>query len=385
VDAFPSGHAAVARAAIEIAADRPYDLMVIDWRMTAPDGVETLRLLRELPGGRPPTILVSAFDDALMWRQARGARFDAVLVKPITASALHDAAVRVLRRQAPAAAADDAGDAGAAGAELRRLHAGRRVLLAEDNSINQMVASELLRAAGLEVDCAGDGLRAVEMAAAQSYDLILMDMQMPRMDGIAATRALRERGLALPIVAMTANAFTEDRDACLAAGMNDHTAKPVDPNQLYATLLKWLPPQEAPAAPAPARDPAAGPDGLLLRLAEVDGIDVARALNGVGGSPELLRRTLKSFVRAYRAGVPVFSAARPGEGVTRWLQASHSLRGALGAIGATALGSELLEFEAELRASGDVATDVLQALRLQAQLLGLVQRLEEALQDDGGA
>ena len=117
---------------------------------------------------------------------------------------------------------------------LRQQHGGQRVLLVEDNPINQEVASELLSAAGLVVSCAGDGARAVEMALAERYDLILMDVQMPVMDGLAATRAIRaQAGLATPIVAMTANAFGDDRAACLAAGMNDHTAKPVDPDLLY--------------------------------------------------------------------------------------------------------------------------------------------------------
>jgi CheY-like chemotaxis protein len=245
-----------------------------------------------------------------------------------------------------------------------------------------MVASEILRAVGLEVDCAGDGVRALEMAATGIYDLVLMDMQMPHMDGIAATRAIRERGLALPIVAMTANAFTEDRDACLAAGMNDHTAKPVDPNQLYATLLKWLPAGEPPATPpAPETAAPAATPAFVQRLAEVEGVDAARALANVAGSADLLHRTVKAFVLAYRGGVPAFATQRRGESVARWLEASHSLRGALATVGASPLASELLEFEAELRSSGDVAIDVLQALRLQAQLLALVQRLEQALGD----
>jgi CheY-like chemotaxis protein len=123
-----------------------------------------------------------------------------------------------------------------------RAHFDARVLLAEDNAINQEVAKELLRAAGCEVDVADNGRRAIEMARTGGYDLILMDVQMPELDGIEASRQIRAMsGLSrIPIIAMTANAFAEDRAACLAAGMNDHVAKPVHAATLYDTLARWL-------------------------------------------------------------------------------------------------------------------------------------------------
>ncbi len=146
----------------------------------------------------------------------------------------------------PAAAVDRVPDAALAHSEslLRAGHAGRRVLLAEDNPVNQEVARALLEVVGLTVDVVGDGAQAVAAVRACDYDLVLMDMQMPLMDGISATRAIRASGVQgasrLPIIAMTANAFSEDRVDCLAAGMDDHVAKPVDPDALYATLLRWL-------------------------------------------------------------------------------------------------------------------------------------------------
>ena len=126
--------------------------------------------------------------------------------------------------------------------ELRQKHAGARILLAEDEPINREVALELLRDVGMTACVAEDGREAVEYLERQVFDLVLMDMQMPNLDGLGATAKIRQlpNGLLVPIVAMTANAFSEDRQRCLAAGMNDFLTKPVDPDVLFATLLKWL-------------------------------------------------------------------------------------------------------------------------------------------------
>jgi signal transduction histidine kinase/FixJ family two-component response regulator len=145
---------------------------------------------------------------------------------------------------------------------LRQRHAGARVLVADDNEINREVAGELIRAAGLQVELAQGGQEAVEKVGAGEFDLVLMDVQMPVVDGLSATRMLRgaARFAQMPILAMTANAFDEDRAACLAAGMNDFVANPVDPGQLYATLGRWLP---AGSASAETSSPGSGAQGTL--------------------------------------------------------------------------------------------------------------------------
>ncbi|MFO1338206.1 MAG: response regulator [Burkholderiaceae bacterium] len=242
VDALTDPQAAPAHLAERMAAGRPFDLIMLDWRMGPPDGLQLLRQLRDqLGAATPPCVVVSAYDEEILWREASRLQVDAVLLKPITPSTLHDTLVRLMRGQG----ADVAGlDSQPGGAEvmLRTRHRGQRILLAEDNPINQEVTAELLANAGLLVETAENGASAVELATTRPYDLVLMDMQMPVMDGLEATREIRRRlGSALPVVAMAANAFGEDRTACLAVGMNDHVAKPVDPEALYATLLRWLP------------------------------------------------------------------------------------------------------------------------------------------------
>jgi CheY-like chemotaxis protein len=143
-------------------------------------------------------------------------------------------------------------------AQLKARFAGARILLAEDEPVNQEISRLWLEDAGLTIELADDGVQAVDMAKRQRYALILMDVQMPNLNGIEATRAIRAlAGYAeTPILAMTANAFAEDRQACIEAGMNDHIGKPVDPEQLFATLLKWLArPRQSATSGTMAEDP----------------------------------------------------------------------------------------------------------------------------------
>ena len=395
VDALLDGPAALARVEAEMAAGRPYDVMLVDWRMAPLDGVQTLQRLRDMLGdGMPPTILFSAFDEASMWQQARATRVDAVLVKPITASALHDVLSRVMRRSG--GVIDALPQAGDSEVLLRRRHAGQRVLLAEDNLINQEVAGELLRAVGLVVETAEDGRRALELALTRHYDLVLMDVQMPVLDGLQATRALRERtGHGLPVIAMTAHAFGEDRAACLAAGMNDHVAKPVDPEVLYATLLRWLPLREqkdkaardrrdrshlhanAAAAAAAAPDEPLAP--LQQRLAAIDGLEPQQGLRNLGGQMTALVRVLSLFAGTYANGEPAFQAPAGPEAAQRWRAASHSLRGACATVGAEGLLAHLTAFEKALEAGVDLSVLAIQAGQLDAELKALVAKLQAEL------
>ena len=384
VDAV-NGHAqAVRHIESRIAAGQAYDVLLIDWRMDPIDGIETLARLRTLLGdGIPPSILVTAFDEQTLVARARAAHFDAVMLKPLTAAALQERLTELLRVHE--AEAEPAGSIASNTASLLQLrHAGQRILLAEDNPVNREVAQDLLQLVGLNVETAWDGGRAVEMALSRQYDLVLMDVQMPVMDGTDATRAIRQRaGQALPIIAMTANAFAEDRQACLDAGMNDHVGKPVDPETLYAKLLRWLPLREPVASgvmPLMEHDGAAR-EPLQERLARVPGFDLEQALRRVAGQMPILERALARFVETYALGLPELldASGSAAEVSARWRKVCHSVRGALTAVGAPALLDVLRSFEQQLAGTVDPRALAEHGQQLHQQLVALVRRLSRAL------
>ena len=247
-DTVISGLAAL-QAARQAAADGdPYAVIFLDLHMPDLDGISTWQRLCELQLQPPPTaILVTASANEEITLTATASGFAEVLAKPVSVALLRDTLLRHLALTQPAPEATGI-PAGSAEQQLRQRHAGKSVLLAEDEPINQLIACEMLEMVGLQVTVVGNGREAVAACQAADYDLLLTDMQMPEMDGLQATRAIRAlpQGQALPIIAMTANVFAEDRSHCLDAGMNDFVSKPVSPEALFATLLKWL--EQKPAA-----------------------------------------------------------------------------------------------------------------------------------------
>jgi CheY-like chemotaxis protein len=338
-----------------------YQAVFVDWSMPGMDGWQTSQQIRALQDGQfraggaadaPVVLMVTAHGREMLSQRspAEQALLDGYLVKPVTASMLFDAVVDARSEQEqphPSHAID-------AGAQ-RRLD-GMRVLLVEDNLNNQQVASELLAYEGALVQIANHGQEAVEAiaAATPAFDVVLMDLQMPVMDGFSATRVIRE-DLAmgeLPIVAMTANAMASDRAACLAAGMNDHVGKPFDLNhlvQVLRTQAQWGAAAAQPLSAASSLDPG------VLQAAALAAVDVTAALQRLGGMQDVYRRMLASFVQDLQAMPEQLRGLvqiAPGDSAD--LDAKrllHTLKGLAATLGAMVLSTEAASAEKALAAN----------------------------------
>jgi two-component system, sensor histidine kinase and response regulator len=244
---------------------------------------------------------------------------------------------------------------------LRRQYRGARVLLAEDNPVNREVALALLHGLGFSVDCAGTGREAVAMARGEGYELILMDMQMPEMNGVEATRLIRllPGAADVPILALTANAFDEDRQECLAAGMNDFIAKPLDVHAFHATLLRWLgTPGATAASPAPATTEMTveAPRSLMRRLAGIPGFDPERGLAALNGNEVLFERLIRYFAQG--GDVDALRRALEAQDPAAVQVAAHRLRGGAVSLGFSRIAeiTMFIETEAQQATASDSAS-----------------------------
>ncbi|MCK6685371.1 MAG: response regulator [Thermoanaerobaculia bacterium] len=346
----------------------PFEIIFLDWRMPEMDGTETARRIGQMALGRQPhVVMVTAYGREEVFLEARNAGVELVLVKPVSPSILFDAAMRALGGQlaghqlaGPLTGKSLTGTT--KGIPSTEAIKGARVLLVEDNDLNQQVALELLTEAGLVTDLAENGRIALSMLEEKPYDVVLMDMQMPVMDGIEATKRIRKdpKFSDLPILAMTANAMAGDRDLCLAAGMNGHIAKPIDPEALVNVLLAWIKPdprREVPVEAEKAKSVGTLEPGEGDPLSAIAGLDVAGGLRRVLGKRESYEKLLKKFATGQSGSIRAYRESLAAEDHELARRTAHNIKGIAGTVGAEKLRALAAQLE-HAAAAGKKVADV---------------------------
>ena len=354
----------------------PFDLVISDYRMPDMDGVELSLRIRNHPRLNPllPIVLVTGHDVDALSEIAGPDLVQAILTKPLNVSRLHNTLMDLVHGRRRAEGGGNAEKRGQL-PELTPLH-GARVLLVDDFELNREVAQGILADARVWIDLAEDGQMAVDMVSAGNYDVVLMDIQMPVMDGLSATRAIRAmpQFAKLPIIAMTAHAMARDRETSLQAGMNDHIVKPIDPEHLFRTLLRWVDStgmverQVPDPVDATANDES---DQLLAQLPALVCIDWRAGLEKSQRSVPQYRRIVRNFRRDY-ASAPGRLRAAVDAGVDDAIRIiAHNLKSSATYIGALPLAQQAAALETACRA--DDLDDIRRLLPLVADALEMVQ------------
>ncbi|NQW99173.1 response regulator, partial [bacterium] len=363
VKVVASGAEAIA-AIKEQDASEPFDIVFMDWRMPGMDGLQASRQIKsdETLSKQPAIVLVTAFGREEVRDEAERLQLDGFLVKPVTKSMLVDSLVNVFGTPPD----DYAEELERTAADATRL-SGMRILLAEDNEINQQIAVELLESVGAVLTVANNGREAVEQlfAAPGGFDAVLMDLQMPQMDGYQATAKIRADGrfADLPIIAMTAHVTLQEQQNCLAAGMNDHVSKPVDPTALFDTVARFYQPAAKPdPSPAAPKEPAA------IEIPLLDGLDTRDGLLRVGGNQKLYVKLLGQFATQQGPAVAEIAAALATGDLALAERLAHTLKGVAANLGAKQVQSAAGLLEEIIRHGGG-AGETKPALRQVSKVL----------------
>ncbi|MEO5360971.1 MAG: response regulator [Nitrospirota bacterium] len=363
-----------ALAEIKQSGDNPFDLAFIDWKMPEMNGIDTIEEInRLLPQTKiPKIIMVTAYGREEVLHAIKGVHMDSFLIKPVSLSVMYDTILSVFGEDTQRSSlASPSADKEITG--LKRL-AGAHILLVEDNDINRQVATELLEIKGFMVDTAVNGIEAVAAVTKHAYDAVLMDIQMPDMDGYEAARTIRakEKCRDLPIIAMTANVLSGDSEKCIAAGMNAHVGKPFEPAALYGTLVRWIKPREFAEVIPAQKTPPASSKGMLP--SDFQKIDTKTGIRRMGGNTALYIKMLNEFREKYRDFMGILKDGLSG-GCPDIYRIVHTMSGVAGTIGAFELhrASQGLEY-----ALKDGHTD---KTELEPLLAAFQLKLDEVMED----
>lgn len=376
IDSAASGEATLGMIEQAHKAGQPYDMLLLDWIMPEMDGGELLQALKNLGMTHPPLpVVVSAYDSEMIHNVAGSFGVQQFLPKPVLPEALR----KLLNILTGAVVNERSGNQESlSNSDLN----GMRVLLVEDNLINQQLAVELMESRGITVTVASNGQEALNQLAAVSighYHVVLMDLQMPVMDGYEATRRLRAdaRYFSLPLIAMTAHAMVEERDRCLALGMNDHLSKPIEPDDFYAMLSRFYinPIDSAPSIVSPA---TADNEAVLP---EIDGLDIASGMRRAGNNRQLYIKLLSRFASDFADYNQTFADYYAN---TQWDEAerlAHTLKGLTGTLGANDASHLAAELEVASKKHNVTATAIA-LTALTEQLTPLLNALKQHFIED---
>jgi two-component system, sensor histidine kinase and response regulator len=325
----------------------PVDLVILDYQLPDVDGVQAAREIKIAKLSRGPVIImVTAHGRERVLRSAESAGIEALLLKPVAPSLLLEAVTSAFN---PAVTLSQRSTS-----EGERELAGLHILVAEDNAINQEIIVNLLTTAGATVDFVDNGRLAVAKAVdgAERYSMVLMDVQMPELDGFGATRRIREifSTEALPIIAMTAHAMEEDKKRCAEAGMNDHIAKPIDPDTVKATILRWAFGRLGPVVTVPSAAGGGALDALLPTF------NIRAALSRCNGNEAFLRRLFGRFTAQFGSAATSLQRLIHNRELRDAEILAHTLAGTAGQLGATALSDATRRLENALRNGNEEQT-----------------------------
>jgi two-component system, sensor histidine kinase and response regulator len=341
--------------------DEPFRLVVMDWKMPGMDGLEAsnrIKTHKEL-NNIPSIILVTAYGKEGLMRQADKIGLNGFLLKPVSSSMLFDSVMHAMGKgkkdQSVISREKDKQP------EEFKAIAGAKVLLVEDNEINQQVAQEILQGAGLIVTVVNDGQEGVNAAMQHPYDVILMDIQMPVMDGYTASREIRNLKSEIrnvPIIAMTAHAMAGDENKSLEAGMNGHVTKPIDPDQLFSTLQKWIKPSEKRVQVQQPEVPVEYPESDKAVPAEdelpesLPGFDLPAGIERLRGNKRLYRKLLLDFGGSYTGVAGEIHKALDSKDLEQAHSLIHNLKGLAGNLAAIDLQAASVNLEKLVKGAG---------------------------------
>ena len=377
VKAICCGKEAIIELKAANAQNKPYSLVLMDWMMPEMDGIETIKKINESKEieKTPTFIMVTAYNKDELMQKAKDANVFGFLEKPVSPSTLYDTILKAFGKNIIINANENMRSNNFL--DMKKVVQGAKILLVEDNVQNQEIAMEFLQKANISAKIANNGKEAIEILENEEFDGVLMDCQMPILDGYEATKQIREieKFKDLPILAMTANAMQGDKEKCINSGMNDYIAKPLDFSKFYETLVKWIKPKNSVVFEEQNEEQ----NEVDIKNMQIDGINISQALSRMAGNQKLFLNQLKRFVKSQNNFEEKILIHVKNSDLESAIRETHTLKGLCGNIGADLLFEKAKELESHLKekAFNDKYGDLIKVIKTDLELL--INNIKEAI------